>query len=95
MCPLCLTINEQKSYSYENAHLFLKRCQDSDKFPEYQNYLQCIVPGYINLSPRDASKISSGCAKTKLGLSWKKNKKHGGKVAHALFLNFDWPIVQV
>ena len=30
---------------------------------EYQNYLELMEPGYINWSPRDASIISSGCAR--------------------------------
>ena len=51
---------------------------------KYQNYLQVMEPGYINLSPRDASIISSGCAKTNV-----KTTKSAGKSLISIFLNSD------
>ena len=61
---------------------------------EYQNYLQLMEPGYLNLSPRDASTISSGCAKTKVACH-QNDQTAREKNSYALFLNSGWPIVQV
>ena len=54
---------------------FIKKSAKIVTSLEYQNYLQLMEPEYINLSPRDAPIISSGCAKTK----HTKNKKRGKK----------------
>ena len=48
---------------------------------KYQNYLQLVKPGYINLSPKDVPIISNDCAKTKLVLTSLTNKKYGKKVS--------------
>ena len=85
---------DKKGNSYENDHLFYRSARNVTNL-EYQNYLPLVEPGYINLNPRDASMISRACAKTKLVLSSKKNKKKAGKVSYALFLDKDWPIVHV
>ena len=62
---------------------------------EYQNFIQLIEPGYMNLGPREASLVSSGSAKSKLGLPTLKNKKRGGKVSYALCFKSAWLIIQL
>ena len=58
---------------------------------EDQNYLPLMEPGYMNLSPREASLISSGCTKTKLACHLKitNNKKLREKFSYSLFFNSD------
>ena len=55
---------------------------------ENQNYIQLMEPEYMNLSPREASLVSSGSAKTKLGLPSLKNKKGWGKSFICLMCEF-------
>ena len=62
---------------------------------KYQNYLQLMEPENMNLSPREAPLLSSGCAKKQARLAIVKEQKSLGKVSYALFLNSDWPVVQV
>ena len=76
-CPLSLDYRT-KGYSYEMV-IFVKKSVKTITNLEYQNNLQLMEPGYINLSPRDAPMISSGCAKTKLGMSSKMNIKRWKK----------------
>ena len=69
---------DKKGNSYENDHLFYRSARNVTNL-EYQNYLPLVEPGYINLNPRDALMNSRDCAKTKLVLSSKKNKKRREK----------------
>ena len=57
---------------------------------KYQNRLQLMEHRHINLTPRDASIISSVFAKSKLGLL--KRTKSEGKSFICLIFNSDWPV---
>ena len=52
---------------------------------EYQNYLQLMESGYIKLSPRDATVISSSCAKTQLSLPSNRTKSAGKSFIYLIF----------
>ena len=64
--------------------IFLK-CAKIVTNHNYQTYLQLMESGYSNSSPRYVSIISSGCAKTKLGLSRKRTKSAGNTFVCLMF----------
>ena len=71
---------------------FFKKSAKKVTHLKYQNFLQLMEPRYINLTLRDASIISSGFAKSKLGLL--KRTKSEGKSFICLIFNSDWPVAK-